>query len=333
MKKRSIIILIFFLLVVSSFFYLRYQIYYSHGNPETKVTLSISKGEGVKEVAQKLEDEKLISQKAYLYYYLKINNLSKNIFPGDYIISGNMTIPEIATLLTTVKEEAVKITFPEGWTSREMAKRLTENGLDGNGFLEAIKNSDPYREKYEFLRDPKIKDLEGYLFPDTYFFKKDISGENIVKAMLNNFSNKVYDKIGEDMQNKNYDLREIVILSSLIELEVTSKEDRSMVSGVFWNRLNSGMPLQSCTTIGYVLGEKKKQYSYDDTRVVSPYNTYINKGLPPGPIANSGFDSILAAIHPQNTDYMYFLSDPTTGKTFYSKTLEEQAENKEAHGL
>lgn len=136
-----------------------------------------------------------------------------------------------------------------------------------------------------------------------------------------------------EIEKREKTIYEIVTMASILEKEVKTPEDMKIVSGIFWKRIDQGRPLQSCATIAYVLGREKKQYSYEDTRTPSPYNTYINKGLPPGPINNPGMNSILAAVYPKETDYNYFLTDPETGKTIFSKTLEEHEENKVKYGL
>jgi UPF0755 protein len=123
-------------------------------------------------------------------------------------------------------------------------------------------------------------------------------------------------------------LKNAVIMASILEKEVKSDEDRKIVAGIFWKRLENNYPLESCATIAYILGKEKKQYSYEDTRVKSPYNTYINLGLPPTPINNPGLSAINAALNPKQTDYNFFLTDPVIGTTIFSKTLAEHNTNK-----
>jgi len=117
-------------------------------------------------------------------------------------------------------------------------------------------------------------------------------------------------------------------MASLLEKEVNTKEDREIVSGIFWRRIKEGRPLQSCATIAYILGIDKWRYSFEDTRIKSPYNTYLHKGLPPGPISNPGVESIRSAIFPRKSDYNYFLTDPETGNTIFAETIEEHNQNK-----
>ncbi|MDP2736501.1 MAG: endolytic transglycosylase MltG, partial [bacterium] len=132
----------------------------------------------------------------------------------------------------------------------------------------------------------------------------------------------------EEIKKQNKTIFEIVTMASIIEKEVRSTDDMKIVSGIFWNRIKNGQGLESCATLAYILGVNKPQYSVEDTKIDSPYNTYKYRGLPPGPIANPGFNAINAAVYPENTNYNYFLSDPETGKTIFSKILDEHNANK-----
>ena len=146
--------------------------------------------------------------------------------------------------------------------------------------------------------------------------------------MLNNFDQKLDEKMRKDIQAQGKTIFEVLIMASLIEKEVRSVEDMKIVSGIFWDRIKYGQALESCASLAYILGENKTVYSQEDTQINSPYNTYRNKGLPPGPIANPGLNAIQAAIYPQYTEYNYFLTDPETGQTIWSKTFEEHKQNK-----
>jgi len=335
--KKVIIIIILLAAIVGGFFYFRYQVYYSHGSLQGEKTFEIKKGEGNGQIAANLKNEGLISGKIYFYYYLRMHNLINKILPGKYDLNGKMTIPEIAVYITN--EENIlpgyaKITFPEGWTSDKMADRLTANGFDGDSFLKLVKNPPAeMKNKYLYPYDKNIATLEGYLFPDTYFLKKDLTPENIVGKALDNFNSKVDSKLKDEIKNQNKTLNEIITMASILEKEVQTGEDMKIVSGILWNRLKTGQALQCDSTLAYVLGVNKKQYSFEESRTASPYNTYINKGLPPGPISNPGITAIDAAIHPTDTNYNYFLSDPATGKTIYAATFEEHIANKNKIGL
>jgi UPF0755 protein len=336
-KKFKIIILLFAILaaVAGSFFYFRYQAYNSHGTYASIKMFKIEKGEGSGIVSANLAGERLISGKWYFHYYMRTNDLVGKILPGDYQLSGNMTIPEIANIITKEQNKFVKITFPEGWDSKKMAERLSSNGFPGNEFLEIAKNP-PFEltSRYSFFSLlPKETSLEGYLFPDTYFFSQKLSPEEITGKILGNFDERLTPELREEIKKQGKSLDEIITMASIIEKEVKSEKDRKIVSGVFWNRVKSGQPLQSCATISYILGVSKSQYSFEDTRIESPFNTYLNQGLPPSPISNPGLASIEAAVYPAQTDYNFFLSDPETGETVFSKNIEEHNANKAKVGL
>jgi UPF0755 protein len=334
MGKRIILSsIVFVCLLVLAVFYFRYQVYYSHGSTNSDKTFEIKKGEGNGEIASRLADEGLISGKNYFYYYSKTEGIINKILPGIYKLSGNMTIPEIAHIISSPQDLRIKVTFPEGWNNKKMAARLKEKGLPGDDFLKLANDADAFRPKYAFLNDPKITSLEGFLFPDTYYFPPDSDGEKIIRLMLNDFDEKVSADVRERIQKQGKTLKDVVSMASILEMEVRSKEDRETVSGIFWNRIGKGMPLQSCATLAYILGVDKKQYSLEDTQIKSLFNTYQNKGLPPGPIGNPGIVSIEAAVNPKNTDYFYFLSDPKTGETLFARTLDEQNVNKARCGL
>ena len=334
-NKRILIIGAIVFVIIGGVFYFRNKVYFSHGNSSdiTKI-FSITSGDGNGEIASRLKNEGLISGQLYFYYYLRNKNLLNKIIPGEYEIGGNMTIPEIAFLITNQSNRDVKVTFLEGWDVKKMAERLTANGIDGDNFLELTKNPKKFSEKYAFLQNESIKTLEGYLFPDTYFLNPKNSSEEIIEKMLNNFEKKISpEPLASINSSQKQNLNDVLTLASIIEMEVKSSEDRKIVGGIFWNRLVAGIPLQSDITLTYVSGVRKKQYSYQDTRTPSPYNTYINKGLPPGPIGNPGSSAIEAAINPKKTNYLYFLSDPETGQTFFARTLEEHNINKNNSGL
>ena len=339
MLNKKLKIVIFLLIIAAfmsaSFFYFRYEVYYSHGSYNGVKIFHIEKGEGSRVVSTNLTKENLVAGNWYFYYYVRSNGLLNRILPGDYEISGKMTIPEIAIRITQEQDLSVKITFPEGWDSEKISERLSANGFSREEFLDIVKKpSYELTSKYSFFSLlPKNVSLEGYLFPDTYFFSQKLTSEDIVKKFLTNFDNRLSPTLREEIKKQGKSLEEIITMASIIEREVKNEEDKKIVGGIFWNRIKNGQPLQSCATIAYVLGENKRQYSFEDTRIASPYNTYLNQGLPPGPISNPGLSSIEAAINPSENTYNYFLSDPETGRTIFSRTIEEHNANKYKFGL
>lgn len=337
MKKITIFLLVG-LSLISGIFYFYFETYCGKTSRTSESIFEVKVGEGVWLIADNLKKEDLIVGKTFFFLYFKSHN--EKIYPGKYSLSGQMTIPEITIRLTSKKEILKKdiiLTFPEGWNLNKISQRIQKSDLQNVADFTALaKNADYFKEKYSynFLNElPQGATLEGFLFPDTYFFVPDSSSEEIIKRMLDNFDQKIDGTIREEISQQKKTLYEIITLASILEMEVKTQEDRELASGIFWNRIRIGQPLQSCATLAYVLGINKKQYTWNDTQTASPYNTYLNKGLPPGPIGNPGSSTLKAAIFPKNSNFNYFLSDPQTGKTIFSGTIEEHNQNKVKYGL
>ena len=336
MNKKIIFLIVAAFLLLGGFFYFRNQVYFSHGTEKNVVLFEIKKGEGNGMIANNLENKNLISHKLYFYYYICTSHLLNKIMPGTYMLSGNLNIPEIAHVITNPEAQAVKITFPEGLTARDVADLLKKNNFNGDEFLQLVNGiPDSFRTRYAFLADPKITNLEGYLFPDTYFFKKDLTAENIAKKMLDNFETRIDSALLAEIKKQNKKLTDVIILASIVEKEVPTETDMKIVAGIFENRLEVGMALQSDATLSYILNDTIDSHTSEQLKTVSPFNTYANKGLPPGPIANPGMQAISAVVYPQKTDYNFFLTAGTGAqkKTYFAKTFEEHLANKQKAGL
>lgn len=266
----------------------------------------VKKGEGAETIARNLESQKIITNKNYFLFYLWQGGNMAKLQAGKYSLSASRNVKDIADKIIAgdaIKEE-ISITIPEGFRLKEIEDRLVEKNIIKKGTLQ---NS-----------------LEGYLFPDTYNFsaeKLPLLTDDVVKKILDNF-NKKTSNLKEQAKSKNIDFRDIVIMASILEKEVRTPEDMKTVSGLLWKRISIGMPMQVDATIAYITGKKTGEITYDDLKIDSPYNTYTNKGLPPGPISNPGLVALDAALNPTQNDYLYYLSKPT-GETVFSKTLEE----------
>lgn len=337
MRRKISFIVLSLTVVLGCFFYFYNQIYLATGVLAEKKTVLIERGDNAVVIGGKLQNAGVITGKYYLVYYLwKSGNLHGSV-AGVYEFSGGLKIPEVARIITggETAPTSVPVTFPEGWTIKQMASRLEANGFPAADFLSiANKPSKELKEKYSFLGEiSQGKSLEGYLFPDTYYFAKDASAEDIVEKMLKNFDAKISDSMLDVISKQKKSLYEIVTMASIVEGEVKTEEDRKLVAGLFWNRLQIGQAFGSDATLEYVLGGNKRQHSIAETKFDSPYNTYLYKGLPPGPVSNPGLSSLEAAIYPEDSQYNYFLSDPKTGKTIFSKTFQEHIANKAKYGL
>lgn len=333
MKKFFIVLI----LILVAFSILHYITRSSRSSNTVDYTFVIEKGDDLVIVGKKLANQDLITSRWFFYYYAWKEKLRGKIIAGEYQIDPNSSIADIAFKITEGEskvrhKESIKVTFPEGWTIVEMADRLNNNNLPGDNFKNLAQNpSDKILTEFTFV--PEGKSLEGFLFPDTYIFNVDATAEDIIFKMLNNFDSKVDSDMRDELAAEDKSLYEILIFASVIEGEVPDDADRGIVAGIFKNRLDVGEALYSDATLDYIFGESKIKHTYEDTQVESPYNTYKYAGLPPGPINNPSLASIEAAISPAETDYMYFLNDPSTGETVFSKTNDEHNINKVKHGL
>ncbi len=337
MKKTIFLIFITIILVIVSYsFYFQFKIENPAGTENEPVAFTVKNGQSSLDIAESLRDQGLVSSKYFFTAYVKKANLGASLKAGEYILSPTMSIKVIADILakgeTLERERAIK--FIEGWRIDDMNDYLKKEAVTfDDGFKnlaeQKLKDTKLSLGNYTFFKDvPESVDLEGFLFPDTYRIFKDAKTEDVIYKMLDNFDAKLTPQMRDDIKKQNKNIFEIITMASIIEKEVRSVEDMKLVSGIFWNRIKRGQPLESCATLAYILGVNKKQYSLEDTQIDSPYNCYRNPGLPPGPISNPGLNAISAAIYPAKTDYLYFLTSSIDGKTIFSRTYDEHLRNK-----
>jgi UPF0755 protein len=300
------------------------------------IEFSIEKGQGAREIAANLKDRGIISSDLFFNYYVWKDKSAGSMQAGKYELSPSMTISEITRKFKEgdVKvDPGIKITVPEGYRTSQIEKLLIASGLTVNPseLQEAVGISAALAHEIfglGFLLDlPPRATIDGFLFPDTYFFKQDLQLNSIVENMLINFNEKVPDSTRIKIKARGKNLYEVVIMASLLEKEVRTLEDMKLVSGVLWKRMEIGMPLQVDATLAYITDKKTGEITNEDKLIDSPYNTYKYRGLPPTPIANPGLNAINAAIEPEVSNYLYYLSAPS-GETIFSETLEEHNENK-----
>ena len=305
----------------------------------------IETSEDILSIADRLESDGLVRSKWYFLWSAWRMGLRGNVQAGDFVISGKRTAGEVvATLLSEEgKPKEITITFPEGWTAEKMAARLSANQFDGEQFLTLVKSpKEEWRDRFPVLETlPKGAALEGFLFPDTYAFFLDATPEDIIANMLRNFEKRFTSDFRAEAKRQGKSVFDIVIMASIVEREIgtanqaieTIARDRKMVSDLFWRRLKNGQRLESDATLAYARGESKVQHSIEETRFNSPYNTYENAGLPPGPIANPGLLSLQSALFPEPNTFVFFLNNPETGETFFAETFEGHQRNKMRNGL
>ena len=328
---KTKVIFLFVLLTVVLLFFFYYQIYFS-GNSfcREEIIFSVSRGDDFREIGKKLEETGLIKNSFLFEFYALLSGKFRNFQAGSYYFCSNKSVVDIADTMYLGKTVQKKLTIIEGWNLEDIADYL--EGLeivDKDDFLKKTKSFE-FDNSFSFLEDrPENASLEGYLFPDTYFLPYDVDKNSIIKILLSNFDNKLGDDLREKIKNQEKSIFEIITIASLIEKEVRTFEDKKLVSGIIRKRLNIGMPLQIDATVSYITGRKTTKISITETQIDSPYNTYKYRGLPIGPICNPGLESIKAAVFPEETEYLFYLSKPD-GETVFSKTLQEHniAKNK-----
>ncbi|SCG83270.1 hypothetical protein DW1_1700 [Proteiniborus sp. DW1] len=298
-----------------------------------EVQVTIPKGSSSSKIAKILKDNNLIRNELVFRLFAKYEKMDNKFKAGKYVFNTGMTQEEIMGKLVEggISKDAITFTIPEGFELKQIAERLHEMNLaDKDTFLELASKVSNFSSEYEFLKEvPEELSLEGYLYPDTYEVYVDASEKDIIRKMLNRFDNLYTDEIKAKAKELNLDLNQVITLASIIEREGRAESEREIISAVFHNRIKAGMMLQSCATVQYILGERKPVLSTEDTLIDSPYNTYINTGLPPGPIASPGIKSIEAAVNPADVNYMYFVfNEDEEGTHTFSVTYEEHKKAK-----
>ncbi|HUU50379.1 MAG TPA: endolytic transglycosylase MltG [Nitrospinota bacterium] len=323
-KKRQIIPLLLIFLSIVVFISMAY-IDISVNTPQSSFKqikkVEIPKGYSLKKIARLLNEQNLIKNYSIFITSAYLRGISNKLKSGEYELSTDMTPLEIMEKLYKGEIVYYKITIPEGYNIKNIANLLEKNELiNKEKFISLTQDR-------EFLSSLGIKaiSLEGYLFPDTYYFSKGMTEEEIINKMIESLNNLFTEKLQKRLQDLNFTIHKILTLASLIEKEAQIDSERKLVSAVFHNRLKSNMLLQSDPTVIYALEDfdgnlKKQDLSYD-----SPYNTYLYPGLPPTPIANPGTDSIMAALYPADVDYLYFVSK-NNGEHHFSSTFKEHNE-------
>ena len=269
-------------------------------------------------IAKLLTEQKLIRSERAFRLLVRYRGTGKRLQAGTYTLRRNMPLWELLDTFEKGQVTLVAWTVPEGLTTAETAELWETSGFGTAAAFQEASQARQTLERYG-LTDKRV---EGYLFPNTYKFAKGTPAARVVEMMLDAFKERWTDAFDTAAETLGYTQHEIVTLASVIEKEAQFGAERPRISGVFHNRLTRNWRLQADPTVLYALGNPDRPLTKTDLRVDSPYNTYRHKGLPPGPIANPGLDSIKAALHPETTDYLYFVAIGE-GKHHFSKTLSE----------
>jgi len=317
--KRVLLLAAILILFLASWF--AFEFLSTPKSPTEKILYEIERGEGAKSLAEHLKEEGIIQKKMAFLLGHSLFYSQKTIKAGEYVFDLPLSIQKILHIITDGKILLHAVTIPEGLTRMEIADHLESlDFAERQAFMKASEDTSAVS-----AIDPDAHDLEGYLFPETYFFPKGITTERIVSSMTAQFKDTFSEEWTRRTDETGLTIREIIILASLIEKETSLPDERPLVSAVFHNRLKKRMKLDCDPTIIYALkqdGQFKDRLRIKDLRLDSPYNTYLYGGLPPGPIANPGKDSIEAALYPAEKDFLFFVSK-NDGSHHFSRSFQE----------
>ena len=338
-KKKGKILLILLLIpviiVIGAYFYYK-SLLGSVTNKKDIIEFRVESGDTIYGVGKRLEKEKIIKSFFAYKIYVKMHNIS-DYKAGIYNIDKSYGTDKIIKLLSgdKYKNDDISITFKEGINIRKIASIISEKtSITEDEFYQKMEDKEYIKsliDKYWFLTDDILNDdiyypLEGYLYPETYSFNKEVKVEEIISKMLDQ-TDFVLDEYKDKMKTSNYSVHELITLASIVEKEGIYKSDRNEIAGVFYNRLNVGMPLGSDVTTYYAfkVDMGSRDLTYQEFNTYNPYNTRGPKmegKLPVGPISNFSKESLDAVVNPISNDYYYFVADKN-GKTYFTKTYNE----------
>lgn len=289
----------------------------------SSIEFEVKEGVSTKHIAKELEERGVIKDSFAFAFLAKLKGIDSKVKAGSYLLSSSMSPKQILIKIVsgnTIKNEE-KVTIPEGTRLRKVGKILEKHNLTTEEEFCKIAKAGNFKDKYKFLQElSDDTSLEGFLFPDTYLLPKNQSVEYYIDIFLKRFE-EIYTKNQFDKKEIDLKIHQIITLASIIESEAKLETEKPIIASVFYNRLEKQMPLQSCSTVNYALNDYKELLT-KDTKVESPYNTYLHLGLPPGPICSPGVSAIKAVFSPAKSNYLYFVSKGD-GSHKFSKTYVE----------
>lgn len=323
MLKKATGLIIAILLVAGGLTVGSYVILNQYGNTpisdiDRNVIIQIRSGQSFRDTVKQLTNLGLLHNPKKFSLLARIRRLDTKIQAGEYKISSPITPNEMLTNLSTGRTILYSVTIPEGHNLYQIGDLLEEKGiLDGKIFVAAALEPDRVRKA-----GIEGNSFEGYLFPDTYRFPRVIEAEKVIQTMVNRFYEVFMPEWEKKCDSIQFSLHEVVILASIIEKETGDPSERPLIASVFLNRLNRKMRLESDPTVIYGIKDFNGNLTRKDLTTYTPYNTYRIKGLPPGPIANPGLDSLKAVLDPSDGPYLYFVSK-NNGTHYFSRTIKE----------
>ncbi len=328
LKVIGVLLLIIILLAVGFGAGICTGVYYAltpagSGKP---VRIDVKEGESAGGVATLMEQEGVIRNALLFRMAMKLTHSDGQLKPGNYLIDPGSNMMEILTQLKKGNFKLRLITIPEGLTLKEIARLFDKKGVAKEHDILVTAKEKPFT-----VNGRKLDNLEGFLMPDTYDLPDEYTALDVLKTMITAFDKSVapmYER-QKDLLPYKLTLKQAVTLASMIEREAQVPSERPMIAMVYYNRLNKGMKMECDATIQFALGKPKQILKLSDLKIKSPYNTYLHMGLPPGPIANPGIESIRAALYPAQVDYLFYVRNDVKndGSHVFSRTLEGHNEN------
>ena len=314
---------IFLVVVVGAYWVLNYTGSNKDLATGSPYLITVEPGMTTADIANLLHKQKLVKTPEAFRLEAKFRGLERDLQAGRYEITAGMSNSEIVEVLSKGQVQRVRFTVPEGFTVVKTAKKIEAEGLgSAEKFIEAARNYTPY--PYMETSDPNvIYKAEGFIFPSTYMFDIGMNEKDMLAMMVKEFNTQMNkENIPEEAEKQKMSIRDLVNMAALVEMEAVFKEEQPRIAGGFLRRLEIYMPIQSDTTIQYILGTQKEEITIADTRIQNPYNTYQNPGLPPGPISSPGMSAIKAVLNPEKTEYLYFVAEKD-GHHRFTKTYAE----------
>lgn len=323
------------LLAIAAWLFLRALLWLPAGPAGDDIRVVIPQGASTSQIAALLAQSHVVSSAFLFRLYLYLSGSESRLQAGDYLFASNLTLGQTVSELVAGSSayNTVVVTIPEGFTVRQIAAALAQSGVCPAGaFLRAA--DDGHYPQYPFWRqipyNRKVRDhLEGYLFPDTYYFLRHEPVDEVITKILNETDAILSPAVLAQIHREHRTLQEVMTIASMVEREAKVSRERPLIASVIYNRLAATPPmrLQIDSTIVYALGGVTS-LTEKDLQLNSPYNTYLHFGLPPGPIANPGLPSIEAALHPAHTPYLYYVAKGNgTGSSYFAVTYAEQMAN------
>ncbi len=308
-KRRKIIFIISIVLII----FIVFILLIAFVNKENKeVEVFIPKGSSPHKISKILKEYDVICSQKIFLGVIKVFGYSKKLQAGLYDFNTKDSLFTVINKIKNGDNKNIKVTIPEGFTVKQIAQVLSQNNIC---------------DEEKFINSAVEKNMEGYLFPNTYFLLPQTDEKEIISVMKKEFDKFWTSEKLQRLQQINMSQKDVITLAAIVEKEAVADTERPIIAGVFLNRLQKGMRLESCSTVLYAMGINKERLTFDDLKVESPYNTYKYKGLPPGPICNPGAKALDAVLYPEITGNLYFVSRGN-GTHYFSSTFEQHVKNK-----